>query len=295
MEATHTACSFSGCRNPKKSLGLCLSHYSQKRRGVSLFPIGSRYSNLGKGCKFEDCSGEAKTKGYCTTHNGQKWRGREMTPVNLARFKYIELTCAKEECANLAKVNYLCVYHYYSARWESLPSTSPSYSPRPNGLPKEKPSYRNADGDKWCNAHKGWLPESQFNRNKYNVDGLQRQCRACRKVYADRTKDSSRSQYLMRAYNMTPQEFEEMFDSQGRRCLICSTDTPNGRHSSWCVDHDHTCCPEAKTCGECVRGIICCRCNRLLGLAKDSQTTLIRAALYLEQSVPNQPLGDHLD
>lgn len=48
------------------------------------------------------------------------------------------------------------------------------------------------------------------------------------------------------------------------------------------VDHDHACCAGGTSCGECVRGLLCFRCNNALGYALDSSDILKGAARYLD-------------
>lgn len=51
------------------------------------------------------------------------------------------------------------------------------------------------------------------------------------------------------------------------------------------IDHDHSCCPgNARTCGECTRGILCNDCNRGLGLFQDDPGRLQAAVGYLLDS-----------
>jgi hypothetical protein len=32
-----------------------------------------------------------------------------------------------------------------------------------------------------------------------------------------------------------------------------------------CIDHDHTCCPGERSCGKCIRGVLCMQCNTNIG------------------------------
>lgn len=48
------------------------------------------------------------------------------------------------------------------------------------------------------------------------------------------------------------------------------------------VDHDHTCCPStSKSCGQCVRGLICRSCNSAVGMIRNDAEVATRMALYL--------------
>src|SRR5690606_26138205 len=68
----------------------------------------------------------------------------------------------------------------------------------------------------------------------------------------------SRIQYLRSHYNFTPEQYVELWYSQGECCAICRTESSGGRW--WHLDHDHSCCPGKKSCGKCVRAILCHGC-----------------------------------
>ncbi len=68
--------------------------------------------------------------------------------------------------------------------------------------------------------------------------------------------EQKRERILRNKYGMTPAEWDALFESQGRRCALCKTDTP-GSKKGWSTDHCH------KT--QRVRGILCPRCNIAIG------------------------------
>ena len=47
------------------------------------------------------------------------------------------------------------------------------------------------------------------------------------------------------------------------------------------VDHDHSCCPGQRSCGRCVRGLICMSCNAALGMLNDDLAAAQALAEYL--------------
>lgn len=67
-------------------------------------------------------------------------------------------------------------------------------------------------------------------------------------------------------YGLTPEAFEALLESQGRRCYICATERPTLK--GWSVDHCH------KT--GVVRHVLCNRCNTAIGQIDEDPHTAWR-------------------
>lgn len=75
--------------------------------------------------------------------------------------------------------------------------------------------------------------------------------------------------------------FDNQLEAQGHRCAICGSPDPETR-SGWAIDHDHGCCDGPKSCGKCVRGLLCNNCNAGLGFFSDNADRLVRAVEYIK-------------
>ena len=85
---------------------------------------------------------------------------------------------------------------------------------------------------------------------------------------------------LKSSYGLTLDEYGEILSAQNGVCAICHESCSTGYRLA--VDHDHSCCPGKKSCGKCIRGLLCANCNHVLGLVKDSPELLRIAADYLD-------------
>ena len=94
---------------------------------------------------------------------------------------------------------------------------------------------------------------------------------------------------LRKTYNITQADYDRMLAEQGGCCAICRTDKPGrgrfgGRFKNFCVDHDHACCPGKKSCGKCVRGLLCLDCNHALGNLHDDPWAMLNALAYVARA-----------
>ena len=88
---------------------------------------------------------------------------------------------------------------------------------------------------------------------------------------------------IKRRYGLTEAAYNAMLNAQGHACAICRSTvswSKNYKHkkngsSRFMVDHCHE-------TGK-IRGLLCTRCNRALGLVQDNTETLKRAVEYLNR------------
>ena len=124
-------------------------------------------------------------------------------------------------------------------------------------------------------------------RNKLRREDRPRKDAIASQQRQNRTEDPKyfRNYELRRRHQITLEEFEEMFDKQGRVCAACgSSESGETPPRTWNIDHDHACCPGRKhTCGQCIRGILCRWCNTALGCARDDQKRLLGLVDYLNR------------
>lgn len=77
------------------------------------------------------------------------------------------------------------------------------------------------------------------------------------------------------AYGLSQDQFRRMRKAQLGRCAICNLKFKRGVRRC-CVDHKHS-------TGQ-IRGLLCSRCNKVLGAMRDNAALFYRAAQYLDEA-----------
>jgi hypothetical protein len=137
------------------------------------------------------------------------------------------------------------------------------------------------DGVRQCLSCDEAKPLSSFYEDHTVASGYQAVCRACRgrerRVrYASMTSeqrelytDQTWIAWIWRTYRMTVEDFERLAEAQDWVCAICYQ-SPDTR---LCVDHDHDCCLGKRSCGQCVRQLLCHYCNVIVGFVESGRAT----------------------
>jgi hypothetical protein len=161
---------------------------------------------------------------------------------------------------------------------------------------------------KKCRRCKEVKPLAEFNRQQRTPDGLNYYCRQCqsewnrkwaaelseekreaRKKYNQEWRDSHRDRLRAKQprnqrksnYGLDDTIYQQMLRDQNGRCAICGeleTTELRGKVWSLSVDHDHV-------TGQ-IRGLLCRRCNSMLGHVQDNPSLLEKAIAYLLKHQP---------
>jgi hypothetical protein len=118
--------------------------------------------------------------------------------------------------------------------------------------------------------------------NYYQKNKIKIRSRTKRYLKTLKGRRVHRNAILSYKYNISIDWYEEKIKKQLNRCGICNSRTSSlgkRRNFNFCVDHDHYCCSGRRSCGGCVRGLLCTRCNRGLGLVEyDNNPRLLSKA-----------------
>jgi hypothetical protein len=104
---------------------------------------------------------------------------------------------------------------------------------------------------------------SNFSAHRRRKDGYTSECTEC-----------SRIRQYKQNYGITIKEYERMLVEQDHSCYTCGSHESN-LEKRLHVDHEHS-------TGR-VRGLLCDRCNRALGMFQDDEVLLYRAIEYLNK------------
>jgi hypothetical protein len=109
-----------------------------------------------------------------------------------------------------------------------------------------------------------------YNKNKKKI-------KAYRAKWHQENKFSKRVREIKRKYGLSYDEYEWFYKRQDKRCAICYSKLKEGFDVDKCIDHNH------KT-GK-IRGLLCTKCNFIIGLANEDTSVLLKAVNYLQLDI----------
>ena len=121
-------------------------------------------------------------------------------------------------------------------------------------------------------------------------DGYRNTCKRCHtdyvNLYYKNNPDKAQAKRKMNTYykpnwkrhHLSEEAYLELLNKYQGRCHSCQVRPATD------IDHNHSCCSNAMSCGSCVRGILCAQCNTALGLLQDNRELISKLLAYSLQS-----------
>lgn len=137
----------------------------------------------------------------------------------------------------------------------------------------ESKRRKQVNGQWPCGKCKGYKDAKEFGKIARAWNGLDDVCKECRsaKRMTQVEKDNIWGFCMKKRYGLNQEDYKNLLDEQDGKCAICGKEEIRERRLS--VDHCHE-------TGK-IRGLLCSKCNMVLGLVNDNKDTLINALNYL--------------
>lgn len=126
-------------------------------------------------------------------------------------------------------------------------------------------------------AHNAWV-RANYAKNREKILAQNRS------YYVDNKEKIIRRarRNQIRRYGITPELYDEMLADQAGVCKICRTKDPKRKNSyTFCIDH----------ATGAIRGLLCHKCNSMLGQALDKEDILVAGAEYLKNARLEKPIA----
>lgn len=65
-------------------------------------------------------------------------------------------------------------------------------------------------------------------------------------------------------YGITEQQYDALLEEQNNACAVCRVEFAGAVGPN--IDHDHNCCAGTRSCGKCLRGLLCSSCITLASI-----------------------------
>jgi len=119
-------------------------------------------------------------------------------------------------------------------------------------------------------------------QQKWNIENKER-IKELKKVYYENNKKAQRERDLLSRYNISIKDYDLMRENQKYKCKCCGVSEqellelyPASHHKILCVDHCHS--------TQKVRGLLCNKCNTLIGFLETRNQHLEKALNYINES-----------
>lgn len=195
-------------------------------------------------CIGPECDRRGGYLGHCASHYQQFRRGRELKPLRIYTRFKNQETCSVPDCGRPYKAQGLCKTHCDHMK-----------------------KYGEVRAIRTFNVMAPMCGIADCNQP------------ALAKLRCDKHLQFG---YNLSRFGISLEDFVRLMEKQGGGCAICCGVNANGKALS--VDHDHGCCPGDRSCGRCVRGLLCSACNFAIGMMRDDPARLRAAADYIRGS-----------